>query len=325
MCETCVLAAAPAPLKTEQSASAYVAEVERERAVFEAAAEPLWERALVATGGRAAELYARAGIAAADEAAAWARALYADALARTYEAAFVHFARWTDARLMDAEAAKSGGAAEWLRAALEWIERHVLRVAHLVGEATAEQLRAIIAEGLREGESVDDIARRIRRDFPEVSRVRARLLTRTAVVAASNGGSLAGARATGLALEKVWIATLSDGRTRPTHVEAHGQRVPLDGRFVVGGYSADQPGDPSLPAGEVLNCRCCVGYVRPGEDLPAKAAPTSWRDERDARIRAAYPALMKMHGADNAFMEIAERELLSARQVRRIVQEKGRG
>lgn len=50
-------------------------------------------------------------------------------------------------------------------------------------------------------------------------------------------------------------------RSRETHIKAHGQTVPTDGFFVVGGHTARFPHDPNLPADELCNCRCWATYV----------------------------------------------------------------
>ncbi|WP_263999408.1 phage minor head protein [Mycobacterium yunnanensis] len=68
-------------------------------------------------------------------------------------------------------------------------------------------------------------------------------------------------------LQKVWIATL-DGRTRPTHWAADGQRVPLEGKFTIGGEQMDRPGDMSASPAEWINCRCRVGVLAADEQIP---------------------------------------------------------
>lgn len=72
-------------------------------------------------------------------------------------------------------------------------------------------------------------------------------------------------------MEKVWIAT-NDERTRPTHVEAHGQRAPLDGTFAVGDDELEYPCDPDGSPEEVANCRCRVTIMAGDEELPAYAS-----------------------------------------------------
>jgi hypothetical protein len=71
-------------------------------------------------------------------------------------------------------------------------------------------------------------------------------------------------------LQQVWLAT-GDDRTRDTHIDAHGQVVPVDGFFMVGGAEARYPHDPGLPIRERANCRCVSVPYREGwgpvEDL----------------------------------------------------------
>lgn len=68
-------------------------------------------------------------------------------------------------------------------------------------------------------------------------------------------------------LEKTWICTI-DGKTRPTHWAADGQRVPLKGHFTVGGEQLFVPGDMSASPAEWKNCRCRVGILAVDEPLP---------------------------------------------------------
>ncbi|QRY48148.1 hypothetical protein JVX93_15990 [Mycolicibacterium boenickei] len=68
-------------------------------------------------------------------------------------------------------------------------------------------------------------------------------------------------------LQKVWICTI-DGKTRPTHWAADGQRVPLNGHFTIGHDHLFVPGDPTGSAAEVKNCRCRVGVLAADEELP---------------------------------------------------------
>lgn len=64
----------------------------------------------------------------------------------------------------------------------------------------------------------------------------------------------------------LWLAT-DDARTRKTHEHAEGQRVPVGGTFTVGGAELRFPGDPSGPPQEVIQCRCTMLLVEPGEDV----------------------------------------------------------
>lgn len=55
-------------------------------------------------------------------------------------------------------------------------------------------------------------------------------------------------------LRKMWVAAMVN--TRPAHVIAHGQVVPYDQPYIVGGESLMYPLDPNGSAGNVINCRC---------------------------------------------------------------------
>ena len=57
------------------------------------------------------------------------------------------------------------------------------------------------------------------------------------------------------ALVKIWLST-GDDRTRDSHIDAHGQVVPIDDVFTVGGQSCMFPLDPILPLRERARCRC---------------------------------------------------------------------
>lgn len=87
-------------------------------------------------------------------------------------------------------------------------------------------------------------------------RMRATRIARTEATASYNAGALSALDAEG-AVTKIWEAT-GDSRTRPTHRDADGQEVPIASRFTVGVAALMMPGDPSGPAAEVVDCRCCL-------------------------------------------------------------------
>lgn len=182
-----------------------------------------------------------------------------------------------------------------------------------------ETARGQLVDGFNNGESIDELANRLRASAGMTAR-RATLVARSTVVEASNAGSIATAKASGLDMRKEWIAT-SDARTRPTHRIADGQQVDLNDNFTVGGFSAEVPGDPGLPAQEKYNCRCTVGYVmadhqaaagqRAAEDQQAQAElPGTAPDvEQQARDRQA-----QIDSAKQMAEILSEADELSANQ-----------
>jgi uncharacterized protein with gpF-like domain len=67
-------------------------------------------------------------------------------------------------------------------------------------------------------------------------------------------------------LYTMWLAT-DDARTRHTHNEAEGQRVPVGSPFIVGGFELRFPGDPLGPPQEVIQCRCTMLLVDADENV----------------------------------------------------------
>ena len=107
-----------------------------------------------------------------------------------------------------------------------------------------------------------------------VWKTRAERIARTEATAAWNSGALAALAAEGRS-HKMWLAT-TDARTRPEHVLADRQVVPMSSPFRVGGSALMMPGDPTAPPHLTVNCRCTVI----GADAPT--APVLDTDSRVA-------------------------------------------
>lgn len=130
---------------------------------------------------------------------------------------------------------------------------------------TLAVVRAVLIEGIEEGLGIEPLARRMRQRAGQFSRRRAVRIARTEVISASNAATRAGAIATGLTLQKVWLATTTDGRTRQSHLDAHAEYhanpIDLDDIFYVGGYPCDYPAASNLPAHERIHCRCTHFHI----------------------------------------------------------------
>lgn len=137
-----------------------------------------------------------------------------------------------------------------------------------IDSVTLKLLRAALADGVAEGESIPQLAKRIDDLYlDEIIPNRSTTIASTEVVSASNFASHEAASQFsgqyGIQLKKQWLAT-EDDRTRPTHADADGQEVDLDEPFDVGGAQLMYPGDFSLgaPASEIIRCRCTQIYSR---------------------------------------------------------------
>lgn len=137
-----------------------------------------------------------------------------------------------------------------------WMADAQNRLARVSDEAW-QAVRAELTVGLTEGESIDQLQRRIRGTI-DVVESRARTIARTEVIGAVNAGSYYEAKGLGVQT-KTWLAT-EDRRTRPTHNRADDQTVGIDEMFEVGGALLRFPHDPVGPAKETVNCRCTNLY-----------------------------------------------------------------
>lgn len=161
---------------------------------------------------------------------------------------------------------------EWMK----WFEQYVkLNAGSKITSITAESrkqalkiIKKIISESEVEGWGADVIATKIKKrlikDSIEINKWRSLRIARTEVMTASNVGAFQGAKAIedeyGIRHEKYWIPTY-DNRTRDTHLVMEEQNPKMmDEMFMVGGTYASGPGDPALPAEEVINCRCAIAF-----------------------------------------------------------------
>ncbi len=129
-----------------------------------------------------------------------------------------------------------------------------------INETTKKLIKDIVEAGFEEQLTVPEIRDKIEELYLEqIIPNRSMVIARTEVISASNAGSRYAAKQTGLELEKEWVAT-ADDRTRDTHAEVDGQRVPIDEPYFVGGSELMFPGDPNGEPGEVIQCRCTEVY-----------------------------------------------------------------
>lgn len=136
----------------------------------------------------------------------------------------------------------------------EFLDKHAYENGKRITGTTAEFLRETLLQGHEDGETVDEMTRRIR-DVFGLRRDQAAVIARTETVRAYNFSTVEGYKASGLVEEIEWLAT-SDDRTRDTHADYDGEVRALGEEFAPG---LKFPGDPDCedPA-EVCNCRCTI-------------------------------------------------------------------
>jgi len=136
----------------------------------------------------------------------------------------------------------------------------IARLVSQVHQTTIDALRVTIRESIDSAESIAQLQARIL-TMPQFSPMRALRIARTESTRFTNVGAHDAARAAageGLRIRRTWSAEI-DAVTRDTHVAANGQTVGVDEEFRLDdGTTGMQPGDPSLGAANVVNCRCGV-------------------------------------------------------------------
>lgn len=145
-----------------------------------------------------------------------------------------------------------------------------------------------IAQGIIQGESIPDLAKRIARDTGIHADNSATRYARTAMTGAQNSGRverMEEAQEMGIEIKKRWLATL-DKWTRDEHGQLDGQEVPVDEPFIVDGKEIMFPGDPNCPHGELVwNCRCTLINVYPKYQHLKQTHFTSYDEWKNEKVK----------------------------------------
>lgn len=123
------------------------------------------------------------------------------------------------------------------------------------------KVNAEVLQGILQGESIPNIAKRLR-NVTEMNRASAIRNARTTVTSAENKGRmdmLHNAAAKGVITHKVWLAAI-DARTREAHRLLDGQEQEIDDPFESELGDIMFPGDPNADPANVYNCRCTLTY-----------------------------------------------------------------
>ena len=143
------------------------------------------------------------------------------------------------------------------------VERFIDKRKNLIRNASQEIFDSIQSEinhGLEHGQTIDEIADRVRAKFNEASKGRAKTIAITETGAAYSAGSHRAMLNAGIT-RKEWLSS-RDKKVRPTHRYADGQVVAVNDTFNVGGEALYSPCDSNGSAGNCCNCRCIAIPVR---------------------------------------------------------------
>lgn len=192
---------------------------------------------------------------------------HADRLTLIYQAMAIATFNAFGARVMmqgkgSGIALETKGFAETMtRFALQYIAGEAMRRRITdVADTTRGFIMRAVRQGYEDGLGQRGVAQYILDLVPSFTDARAGLIARTETHGAANAGANEAAKETGLNLRKEWISA-DDERTREDHSLANGQIVGQDEAFDIGGEALMFPGDPAGSGGQVINCRCSLGWV----------------------------------------------------------------
>jgi len=169
-------------------------------------------------------------------------------------------------RTFEQHAGKQDIVDRWFAEVQRWLQSDVAGAEiRRITETVRQDIVSLIAQGREEGLGSEAIAQRMEEEMESINRQRARVIARTETVTASNQASQFGAQQTGRPMTKTWTDA-GDDRVREAHALADGQTKDLDTPYDLPGVEgvpaakAMFPGDPTLPAGQRIQCRCVELY-----------------------------------------------------------------
>lgn len=124
------------------------------------------------------------------------------------------------------------------------------------------RVNAEVTQGIIQGESIPEIAKRLKTNVGMTAKGSAVRNARTSVTSAENKGRidmLHDAADKGVITHKVWMAAI-DARTREAHRLLDGQEQDIDDPFKSIDGDIMFPGDPEARPEMVYNCRCSLTY-----------------------------------------------------------------
>ena len=174
----------------------------------------------------------------------------------------------------------------------DFIRARSNKLAGQVTDTTYDRIQKTLIAGVDKGESIDDLAARVREAFSS-STTRSEMIARTEVISSYNGAAVTTAAQLpeDVAAGQEWIST-RDERTREAHSdpEVDGQVVALGDLFEVDGEELAYPGDPNGSPENVINCRCTVAILTP-EDMQSRSV----RDKNVRSVASVERELLRIH------------------------------
>lgn len=154
-------------------------------------------------------------------------------------------------------------AREWTNKYTQHRKSAYYTIAKPVKEWHEKQIQKAVQSAIIQGDSIPKLSDAIK-NATKMSETQAIRAARTAMTGAENAGTYMRweelDKKYGIQMEKEWISA-HDNRTRDSHAEIDGERVPYDEPF---SNDLMYPGDPNGDGSEVWNCRCSMRAIFKG-------------------------------------------------------------
>jgi len=147
-------------------------------------------------------------------------------------------------------------------AAVQFQKKFIKKYSEEVNKATVDSLKKTLQEGIREGESIPHLRKRVSKVFDFAERQRSTMIARTETIRASNFGAEEAFIQSGVVEGKEWLAA-TDERTCPECMEMDGKKAGLSKSFDTGKLDIDldyTEGEMPYPPLHV-SCRCTITAI----------------------------------------------------------------
>ncbi len=131
----------------------------------------------------------------------------------------------------------------------QYLDTQALTNIQGITDTTREQLRAQLSEGIDKGESVDQLAGRVRSVFTEATERRAKMIAASETAQAFQYANYQAALATGIATTRTWM-TAADERVCPICSPLNGYTIRFEAQYP----------DGLEPGHAHVMCRCTEEY-----------------------------------------------------------------
>lgn len=193
---------------------------------------------------------------------------------------------------------------------LSILEKGTRKMATRFNDETLDRLNKTLAEGIQNGDNLDDLKQRVNEVYDNLEAYRSERIARTETLKASNHATTWAYKQTGFVTQKAWVVNPD---ACPACEEFDGKSIPLDDAFVQlgetytvgeGEEASDVTNDYDTIEEPPLhpNCRCTIIPVRGDKSFKSGSVPKKDYDEladQSAKDRIYIKELEKHLGVDD--------------------------